>query len=74
MNYKGTSPDRILREGLTKKGYRFTDGQVDFILNSISFLGKPYGQLDARLHLQDMIDFFLDMGNKTKFQSDFNQL
>ena len=66
-----------LAEALTEKGYSYTDGQVEYVLNSDHYLtdGKSFKNCSAaRVMIPYMIENFLLFRNLSSYESDFNSL
>jgi hypothetical protein len=73
-----TTTTELFSSELTKRGIKFTQGQLEYVLNCKSFIGKKYK--DFFIHntdsaiLKEMVNTFLELKNTTKFESDFNIL
>lgn len=66
-----------LAEALTEKGYSYTYGQVEFVLNSDHYLtdGKAFKNCNsAIIYIPYMIENFLSFRNLSSYESDFNSL
>lgn len=73
-----TTTEKLSNE-LTKRGIKFTQGQLEYVLNCKSFIGeKKYKDLfiyntDSPI-LKEIVNTFLELKNTTRFESDFNIL
>jgi len=72
-----TTTEKLSNE-LTKRGIKFTQGQLEYVLNYKSFTGKKYKDYfiynsDSPI-LKSMVNTFLELRNTTRFESNFNIL
>ena len=67
-----------LAEALTKKGMKFTNGQLTYVINSSHELtnGKSFKNtlFITSTHIELMVENFIDFSNLTRYESDFNQI
>ena len=72
-----TSLETKLSEALTKKGMKFTHGQLTYVCNSDHYLtnGVTFNNWSMSHRYADlMVEKFIDLSNLNEYQSDFNQL
>ena len=67
-----------LANALNQKGIKFTKGQLTYVCNSSHELtdGKSFNNVlfFTSIHIELMVENFLDFSNLTKYESDFNQI
>ena len=67
-----------LSNALTERSLKFTQGQIEYVLNCKHDLlpkGKTFNQtMSASMYMPEMIGTVIDLLNLTKFESDFRYL